>query len=177
MRTVLTVFLIICCISNASSKEVTGNLRIGQQIPDELGVDLNGEKVKASDHLGKLIVISFWATWCPPCRRELPIIDNLQRIVGKDKLSVFAVNFGESRRTYKKFIKQISEANLTFTHDKKGRTGKKVYGIKGIPHMVIVNHEGKIAQIHSGYGDETLNNLVDEMNTLLRKQAEYMYVK
>lgn len=168
---IFVYFLIIIFSFNPSfaNEEVVGKLKIGDLIPDALGVDVNGNKISAADHRGKVMVISFWATWCPPCRKELPIIDNLQRLAGKDRISVIAVNLGESKRTFKKFTSSLGEVNLTFTHDNKGRIGKKTYGIKAIPHMVIVDHEGRIAQVHSGYGDETVNNIVNEVNELFRK--------
>lgn len=171
MRTVFLSVLILFNASIVSAEEVVGNLAIGEQIPDNLGIGLDGKKIKASDHLGKVMVISFWATWCPPCRKELPIIDNLQRIAGKDKLTVIAINYGENGSKYRRFIKSIGEANLTFSRDRNMRIGQRDFGVEGIPHMVMVDHEGKVAQVHSGYGDETIDNIVNEINELFRKQA------
>ena len=51
------------------------------------------------------------------------------------------------------------------------RIGRRDFGVEGIPHMVMVDHEGKVAQVHSGYGDETIDNIVNEINELFRKQA------
>jgi len=172
MRSLFSILIILFTVSSAfAADSYEGKLKIGEVIPDRLGVDVDGNKISTVDHRGKIMVISFWATWCPPCRKELPIIDNLQRLAGKDNLSVFAVNFGETKRTFRKFTNSLGPVNLTFTHDNKGRIGKKTYGIKAIPHMVIVDHEGKIAHIHTGYGDETVNNLANEINALLKKMA------
>lgn len=171
MRFLVTIATIIFMLGSASADEVVGKLAIGDVMPESLGTGLDGQKIIASEHRGKIMVISFWATWCPPCRKELPVIDNLQRLVGKEKISVIAVNFGEKRRTYKRFVNAVGDFNLTFSHDNKARIGRNTYGIEGIPHMVIVDHEGNIAHVHSGYGDETVNNLANEINTLLRKMA------
>ncbi|MCC3859825.1 TlpA family protein disulfide reductase [Pseudemcibacter aquimaris] len=170
MRYLLTLFIIVFSIYTVSAAET--NLSVGDKIPEKLGVNLNGEKVSASDHKGKVLVVSFWATWCPPCRRELPVIDNLQKLAGKENLSVIAVNYGEKGRVYRRFTEALGEVNLTFTHDKRGRIGKKDFGVGGIPHMVIANHEGIIEHIHIGYGDDTINNLANEINTLLQKRRE-----
>ena len=172
MRTIILLLAFLFSATNVVAEDYGGKLVIGEQIPESLGVDLDGNRIKASDHRGKVLVISFWATWCPPCRKELPIIDNLQRLAGKDRLSVIAINFGEKRRTYKKFVNALENVNLTFTHDKSGKIGKRTYGITAIPHMVIVDHEGTIANIHTGYGAETVNNLANEINALFRKQAD-----
>lgn len=66
----------------------------------------------------------------------------------------------------------MGDVNLTFTHDKKGKIGKNGFSVKGIPHMVIANHNGKIEHIHVGYGDETVQNLANEINALLVKKQQ-----
>lgn len=169
MRLLVSILIFVLSINFSHAADVV--LEVGQTVPVRLGVDIDGNKVLSTDHLGKVLVISFWASWCPPCRKELPVIDNLQRLAGKDNLTVIAINFGEKKRTFRRFTKLLPDANLTFTHDNKGRIGKKDFGVKGIPHMVIVDQSGKIAHIHIGYGDETVGNLADEINALFRKSG------
>ena len=169
MRFLISVLIFILAINFGHAKDA--KLSVGQAVPEQLGVDLAGNKVLSADHLGKVIVISFWATWCPPCRKELPIIDNLQKLAGKDRMTVVAVNFGEPKRTFRKFTDLLPNANLTFTHDNKGKIGKKDLGVEGIPHMVIVDQSGKVAHIHVGYGDETVENLANEINALFRQKS------
>lgn len=171
MRIFLKALILIMSISLAQAQDVPGKLAIGEQIPENLGTGLDGKKIKASDHLGKVMVISFWATWCPPCRKELPVIDNLQRLAGKEHLSVIAINYGEDGRKYRRFVESLGEVNLTFSRDRNMRIGQRTFGVEGIPHMIMVDHEGKIAQVHAGYGDETIDNIVNEVNALFRKQA------
>ncbi|HPF46485.1 MAG: TlpA family protein disulfide reductase [Alphaproteobacteria bacterium] len=169
MRLLISILLFVFATNAVYAEDIVGNLNIGDAIPDALGSDIDGTKINSSDYQGKIMVISFWATWCPPCRRELPIIDNLQRLVGKDRLAVIAVNFGESKRIFRKFIRAAGDVHLTFSHDNKGKIGTKTFGIKAIPHMIIVDHMGKVAHVHSGYGEETVDNLANEINGLLSK--------
>ena len=172
MRNLISVIVIALSFSFSTAFADDGKLSVGDKIPENLGVTRDGNKIIASDHHGKIMVVSFWATWCPPCRKELPIIDNLQRLAGKENLSVIAVNYGEKSRTFRKFTSKLGEVNLTFTHDKKGQIGQGDFGVRGIPHMVIANHEGIIEHIHVGYGDETVNNLAKEINALLVKRHQ-----
>lgn len=169
MRFLISIILFVFVTNSVFANDVAGYLKIGDAVPEALGTDMDGNKILASDYQGKIMVISFWATWCPPCRKELPVIDNLQKFVGKERLAVIAVNFGESRRIFRKFVRSIDDVNLTFSHDNKGTIGKRTFGVSGIPHMVIVDQFGKVAHVHSGYGEETIDNLADEISGLLSK--------
>ncbi|MEZ5759160.1 MAG: TlpA disulfide reductase family protein [Emcibacteraceae bacterium] len=169
MRFLISILLVVFVTNSAHAEDIVGNLKIGDAIPESLGADIDGNKINSSDYQGKIIVISFWATWCPPCRKELPIIDNLQRLAGKERLAVIAVNFGEPKRIFRKFVKAAGDVHLTFSHDNKGSIGKKTFGIEAIPHIIIVDHLGKVAYVHSGYGEETVDHLADEINDLFRK--------
>ena len=69
-------------------------LNKGDIPPDYLGYDSSGEKVWVSDHKGKIVVVTFWATWCPPCLKELPVLERLQRRLGPDLIKVVGVTIG-----------------------------------------------------------------------------------
>jgi len=130
MRLLISILLFVFATNAVYAEDIVGNLNIGDAIPDALGSDIDGTKINSSDYQGKIMVISFWATWCPPCRRELPIIDNLQRLVGKDRLAVIAVNFGESKRIFRKFIRAAGDVHLTFSHDNKEKLAQKPSALK-----------------------------------------------
>lgn len=77
MRSSITIFLTILCIAIMSANAENGSLKVGDKTPEFLGIDTDIDKVLTTEHQGKILVVSFWATWCPPCRKELPVIDNL----------------------------------------------------------------------------------------------------
>src|SRR3569832_2747174 len=69
--------------------------KVGEPAPDiTLGVTQAGADAKVSDYAGKIVVVSFWATWCAPCRKELPILEGLQQ-QGKGSIQVIAVNIDQ----------------------------------------------------------------------------------
>lgn len=141
-------------------------LEIGDDAPPYLGKDPDGQKIDITDFAGKLVVVSFWATWCKPCLEELPVLENIQNHLGYDKVKVVAVNFKEDRRQFKRVSKRLSELKLTLTHDGRGFIGKK-YGVTVIPHLFLVDKTGKLAFQQRGYGDAALEKLVDALNEQL----------
>jgi thiol-disulfide isomerase/thioredoxin len=121
--------------------------------------------VKLSDYRGKIVIISFWASWCPPCRKELPVLAAIQKHGTRDKIVVFAVNWKESGDRYRAIIKTLKDVDLAFVSDENGYFGGE-YGVKAIPHMIIVGRDGRIAAVHVGYGESEIPTLVEEINGL-----------
>ena len=146
------------------------NLKVGDAPPDVFGKSSTGEAVHLSDYRGRIVVISFWATWCGPCRKELPVLVNLEKQATREKVVVLSVNWRQDYnefRQIKKIFKDMS-TDVTLISDEYGRAGQ-AYGVKGIPHMIIVGRDGKIAAIHVGYSEQELPILVDEINSAWSK--------
>jgi len=159
----IILLLIVVFSLNINAKTV---LELGGIPPDFLGKDNNGDIVSLKDHKGKIVVISFWASWCSPCIKELPILENIQNKVGIDKVKVIAVNFKEDRKKYNKVKKLLSSLNLTLTHDKRGAIGKK-FGVEAIPNLFIVGKNGELVFHEIGYGDASIDKIVEVLNQQL----------
>jgi thiol-disulfide isomerase/thioredoxin len=138
----------------------------GDVPPDNLGLDGRGHEVHLSDHRGKVVVVSFWASWCGYCRKELPVLAGLQDAAGKDRIEVIAVNTMDDRDVYLALRRKLKDIQLTMTRDASGSVGE-AFGIRTIPHLFIVDRAGRIAAEHSGYGEESLQEIVDEVNRQL----------
>lgn len=143
---------------------------IGDVPPDYLGQDRDGQDILASAQRGKVVVVTFWATWCPPCLRELPVLQGIREQVGEDKLGIIAINFGQGKKVYRKILERMPHFTLEFAYDERDRAAK-AFGVKSLPHMFIIDKQGRVASIHRGYGDETLEALIGELNTLLLAKA------
>ncbi len=141
-------------------------LKLGDVPPNYLGRDSNGDDVTLEDHKGKIVVISFWASWCTPCLKELPILENIQNKVGTDKVKVIAINFKEDSKKYRKIKKLLSSLNLTLTHDKRGSIGKK-FGVEAIPNLFIVSKNGELVFHNVGYDDSSIDKIVKVLNQQL----------
>jgi len=147
-------------------------LQVGDIPPDAFGKSSTGDVIHLKDYRGRIVVISFWATWCGPCRKELPILVNLQKRATKEKLVVLSVNWRQGYVEFlqiRKIFKNLS-TDITLISDEHGRAGD-AYGVKAIPHMVIVGRDGKIAAIHVGYSEEDVPVLVEEINSTWSKTS------
>jgi thiol-disulfide isomerase/thioredoxin len=143
-------------------------LRSGQVPPDSLGIDRNGQGLTLKAQHGKVVVVTFWATWCGYCLKELPILENLQRRLGKERIEVVAINTDKDRAKYVAMRRKLKEFELTMTVDDDKELAK-AYGVTGLPHLVLIDKEGKIAFVHVGYAEKALPGFVDEINTLLEE--------
>jgi thiol-disulfide isomerase/thioredoxin len=154
----------------AVSVKAAPSLRAGDIPPDLQLETFKGERVRFADLRGKVVILSFWATWCPPCRKELPVLAGIQGKATREKLVVLAVNWKQSEQEFRAFARAIGTVDLTLISDESGSIGRK-FAVNGIPHMVLIGRDGKIAAIHVGYADAGLPGLANEINTLLSQPA------
>ncbi|PCI34508.1 MAG: thioredoxin family protein [Alphaproteobacteria bacterium] len=168
-KAILHLFLVVSFLMLPTAQAASKlKLDIGDVPPSYLGKDTEGQKFEVTDHKGKVIVISFWASWCAPCRQELPVLDVVQKHIGKDRLRVVAVNFKENKRAFRQMKKQLKYMALTLTHDKRGVIGKK-FGVEGIPHLLIIGKDGKVAYQAVGYGEGSVKKLINILDAQLAK--------
>jgi thiol-disulfide isomerase/thioredoxin len=151
------------------TKESTGPA-VGSVAPDFKARNLlTGEVTPLSSLRGKVVIVTFWASWCAPCRRELPNLEKAQRFLGKDKLTVFAVSFKNSEAA--KGIKRLAaEWQINMVDDYNGAIAGR-YSISAIPHLFIIGRDGKVLANHVGYGDRSLQELVDDINHAFAEAA------
>ena len=146
-------------------------LDVGAVPFDELGRDIDGNKVTISEHRGKVVIVSFWASWCGPCRKELPILASIAKTVGPDHLKVISINFHDEQTAFRAVSDALKTLPITILRDANGKAARK-FEVKGIPRMVIIDRDGKVAADHTGYGEGSVDEIVDELNRLLQAQPQ-----
>ena len=102
--------------------------------------DLDGNKVSLSDFKGKKVFLNFWATWCPPCKAEMPDIEKLYQETRDTGLVILAVNVGENKETVKDFITN-NKYSFPVLLDVKGEISQ-LYQVTGIPTSYFIDTEG-----------------------------------
>jgi thiol-disulfide isomerase/thioredoxin len=165
MKYCLCLFLILFCTLSAAVP-LTGPA-VGTTAPDIKVRNLvTWEDVTLSSQRGKVVILTFWASWCGPCKREHPILEGAQRAVGKDKLVVFAVNYRDRPEALAAIKKPASKWQINVMTDP-GDRAARLYSISGIPHLFMIGRDGKVVANHLGYGDRSLEELLADINQAL----------
>ena len=122
---------------------------IKQPAPDFVLLDADGNAVKLSDLRGKVVWVNFWATWCVPCKKELPDIQRLYDEKRSAGLEVLAVNVQESRDDARSFF-EAHGLSLPLLIDGDGAVYEQ-YRLQGLPDSFFIDHEGNIAAVQYGF--------------------------
>ena len=138
------------------------------EAPPTIGLkDRGGNVIDLAALQGKVVVVTFWASWCGPCRRELPVLDRLQRAAGA-RVKVIAVNVKDTPKDYRFIRRQLADSPITFTHDTRGVISDS-YRVTAYPNLFVIDQDGKIAAVHLGFGEGSLDALLEDVNALLVK--------
>jgi len=121
--------------------------QLGYRAPDFTFDDLEGNPVSLSDFLGKPVLLNFWATWCPPCRKEIPDLQKFHQKYG-DKIVLLGIDWGEDVEEVKKFLTRYGVTYTTLM-DKDGKFFVR-YGLTGLPTSYWVDETGVIRGIWEG---------------------------
>lgn len=139
-------------------------INAGDKAPDFTVEMMDGSKIKLSSLRGKVVLINFWATWCPPCRQEMSHLQEgvIDHFAGRD-LVVLPISRGEERATVEAFLKRM---NYTFPVGlDKSQAIYRQYASNYVPRSVVVGKDGKVVYVAVGY-DETI---AKEVNAAIEK--------
>lgn len=142
--------------------------KVGKAAPDFALVDLNDKEVRLSNLRGKVVFLNFWATWCKPCKEEMPSMEVLHKNFEKDGLVVLAVSIDRVTTT-KDIPPFIKSMNLSFPVliDSWGKTDMP-YKRMGVPETFIIDQEGVIREIVIGPRDWTRLDSLNVLTGLLK---------
>lgn len=107
--------------------------------------DLDGKPHTLADYKGRVVLINFWATWCPPCRAEIPSMQRLKEAMKDKPFTILAVDMAESEADVRQFLKDIKDTKLDFTilMDKDGKALKE-WKVFVFPTSYVLDAEGKL---------------------------------
>tara|TARA_B100001093_G_scaffold94164_1_gene86350 strand:+ start:13 stop:522 length:510 start_codon:yes stop_codon:yes gene_type:complete len=106
-------------------------------------LDKKDQKVNINDFKGSILILNFWATWCEPCKEEMPSLDNLKNNQELDQIKIFAINIGKEKLDkVNKFLIELNIKNFEPYFDPP-KTLAKIFSLRGIPTSILINKDGK----------------------------------
>jgi len=139
-------FNIFSSISQTNEDVPLNNIAINEipkQISPVIFEDLSGNKINLNDYHGKLVIINFWATWCTPCKKEMPSLDALYQNKKFKNLQIFAVNMEQPNiAKTTKFFLDLNIKKLKIFFDKNLNFVKE-FKLRGVPTTILVNKKGQ----------------------------------
>lgn len=163
------LFAVVFLISHCAYAELPV-FNAGDIPPADLGTRLDSSKVDLKDYAGKTVVVTFWATWCTYCLQELPILEKIQHAAGKERLQVVAINV-EEHEVFRAAVRALKKLELLVTNDSESEAAH-AFGVSGIPHMLIIGHDGKVVNVYRGYDASALKSIVADINRSIAASAQ-----
>ena len=142
------LIIFIFLISNTLASEVPNikNIVIHKELKTYDNItflDIDKKTIKLIDYEGSLILLNFWATWCAPCKEEMPSLDALKKISSLDNIEIFPINIGKDNlKKTKEFFKDLNIRNLNIYFDNQTTLAKDL-NLRGVPTTILFNKEGK----------------------------------
>jgi cytochrome c biogenesis protein CcmG/thiol:disulfide interchange protein DsbE len=121
-----------------------GDVQVGDRAPAFSITADDGRTFTQSKYYGKVLVLNFWATWCPPCREELPSLDALQRTLGAKGLVVLAVSVDKDEKVYRDFL-AANKVAMTTARNPTQEINRE-YGTVQFPESYIIDQNGKVVE-------------------------------
>ena len=141
------LIIFIFLITNVSAEELPGikNIVI-HKVPkiydNVIFLNKKDQKININDYKGNLLILNFWATWCEPCKDEMPSLDEIQGNPDLNKIKIFAINIGkENIEKVNKFFKDLNIKNFEPYFDPPTTLAKK-FSLRGVPTSILINKKG-----------------------------------
>ena len=142
------LIIFIFLITNVVAEELPGikNIvihKIPKTYDNVIFLDKNDQKININEYTGNLLILNFWATWCEPCKEEMPSLDKLQVNSELDKIKIFPINIGkETLNKVNKFFIDLNIKNFEPYFDPP-TTLAKMFTLRGVPTTILINKEGQ----------------------------------
>ena len=127
---------------------------------------INGN-VQLEDYKGKVVYLDFWASWCLPCKKSFPWMNEMKKNYAEQGFEVVAINLDKERKLADEFLAEV-DVNFTIAYDESGQSAS-LYKLKGMPSSYLIGRDGKVYASHIGFRDKDKLQLEQTIKNLLNK--------
>jgi peroxiredoxin len=170
LLTAATLLLVLLCapaFAKAERPELPGEIAVGEPVPDFTLPDLQGNPVTLSKLRGKVVLLNFWATWCPPCRAEFPSMERLNEVYGGRNFVMLAVNVEQDADLVRDFIKK-NKHTFQVLLDPEAEV-QALYGVYRFPETFLIDKQGRAVERAIGARDWSAVDFLKKVDGLLKE--------
>ena len=165
-RTILMATILVGALAVAGSVSAARDL-VGTPAPDFTLSGLTGSNLRLSEYQGRVVMINFWATWCGPCRQEMPALQTIYQRYEPAGFTLLGVNVDAEPDGARRMAEDLGVSfPLLFDADK---DVSKLYDVRAMPVTVLVDRDGRVRYVHHGYKPGYEERYLDQVRTLLRE--------
>ncbi len=139
----------------------------GKPAPDFALKNRDGENVRLSDLRGDVVMINFWATWCGPCREEMPLLDEMHARYSRVGFSLLGVNIDDDQRRAEQMIESLG-VSFPVVFDSTKQVSQQ-YDVSAMPVTILLDREGVVRYVHYGYKPGYEDKYLEQVRELLRE--------
>jgi cytochrome c biogenesis protein CcmG/thiol:disulfide interchange protein DsbE len=159
--------VLVSCSKSDSTSPVVASVELNSTAPDFTLKDISGRSISLSDYKGKVVLLEFWATWCPPCKASIPGLIELQKKYEQKGFSVVGLSIDTDTDASEK-VRQFSVSNsINYPVLLSNETTPKTYNVISIPTSFLIGKDGIIMDIYRGYSEELDSKVSAQIEKLL----------
>jgi thiol-disulfide isomerase/thioredoxin len=164
LKPLVLVLLMLITACSQSASETEENKRLAA--PDLVLQDLAGNTHRIEQYRGQVLLINFWATWCPPCRAEMPSLWRLRKKIGANDFQIVAINMGEDKALITAFMPRSMLEDFIVLQDRKSAL-LEPWRVTAFPASYLIDRQGRIASTYYGALDWDQPQMVGRIEGLL----------
>jgi thiol-disulfide isomerase/thioredoxin len=161
-----SIVVLLACIGTLLSFSASADI-VGQPAPDFALRSMQGPSMRLSEHLGEVVVINFWATWCGPCRQEMPLLDELYGKYQRAGLVLLSVNLDETAAPAIEMAHTLKVSYPVLFDTRKEVS--RAYDVSAMPVTVLVDRAGLVRYVSEGYKPGYEKRYTDKLRELLNE--------
>ncbi len=161
-KSLLTLFLMLCAAFGLTARAAQTGFPAPELVLPRIE---NGQEIRLSEFLGKVVYVDFWASWCTPCRRSLPLYEDLSKRFPADRFQILAVNLDEDRIDAENFL-EAHPVSYPILLDASGDSARD-WAVSAMPSSYLVDSSGKLAYIYIGFESSHIGKIEHDIKTLL----------